>query len=68
MSQDQAPRRDYPDDPVTATPDEVAASRDGAERPDADRLGADRPRVDHPDLDLTGKADTTKQASVEPTD
>jgi hypothetical protein len=63
MSQDHAPLRDYPDDPVTATPDEVAASRD-----DADRLGADRPRVDHPDLDLTSKADTTKQASVEPTD
>ena len=28
----------------------------------------DRPDDDRPDLDLTRKADTTKQASVEPTD
>jgi hypothetical protein len=60
MTQDQAPRRDYPDDPVTATPEEVA---DEAADQREDQGGGL-----HPDLDLTGKADTTKQASVEPPD
>jgi hypothetical protein len=51
MEHDQAPRRDNPADPVTATPEEVAASTD-----------RDQPA----DADPNRKADTTKDAAVEP--
>jgi hypothetical protein len=56
MEHDQAPRRDDPADPVTATPEEVAASRT---RADEGRPGS---------ADPNRKADTTKEAAVEPPD
>jgi hypothetical protein len=63
MSQDQAPRTDDPADPVTSTPEQVAAqSDDPGFGTSGDALSTDE--GDGPDL--TSKADTTKQAASEP--
>jgi hypothetical protein len=53
MEQDQAPRRDDRTDPVTGTPDEVAAAPERAQGGSADP---------------NRKADTTREAAVEPPD
>jgi len=52
----EKPRTDDPADPVTGTPEEVAASEPAM---DPDPTGT---------VDPNEKADTTKDASVEPTD
>ena len=57
MDQDQAPRHDNPADPVVGTPEEVATAEED-----------DTPGNATPDVDLTAKADTTKGASIEPSD
>jgi hypothetical protein len=69
MEHDQASRRDDPADPVTATPEEIAATRDGrdAEAGGAEAGGAEAGRRDG-DADPNRKADTTKEATVEPPD
>jgi len=60
MEHDQAPRHDNPADPVTGTPEEVAAATDRDEGELArDPLAA---------ADPNQKADTTKAAATEPTD
>lgn len=59
MSQDQAPREHDPADPVSASPDEVATADGGSAKIDQDPLAASDPNA---------KSDTTKGASIEPTD
>jgi hypothetical protein len=58
---EQAPRRKDPGDPVTASPDEVAAAGTADDQGEvaSDPLAASDPNV---------KADTTKGAAVEPAD
>jgi hypothetical protein len=53
QDRDQAPRRDDPADPVTGTPEEVAAAPERAPGGSADP---------------NRKADTTREAAVEPPD
>ena len=63
MSENQAPRHADPADPVTGTPEEVAAqSDDPGFGTSGDALGTD----EDAGPDLTAKADTTKKAATEP--
>jgi hypothetical protein len=64
QDEDQAPRHDNPADPVVGTPEEVAASGSGSAKLSGSATFSEPDEFDA--ADLTAKADTTKEASSEP--